>query len=75
MYLKVDGNIDLVRDIHTRAIINTNSSEYDNYLKHRDKALSQQSQIEQNVADINNIKQDLKDIKQMLFAIVNKESN
>ena len=62
-YLKVSGNDNLVRDMRTHAIINTNNTEYDNYIKRREKISSQESQMEQHSLEINNIKQDLNDIK------------
>ncbi|CAB4126795.1 hypothetical protein UFOVP84_23 [uncultured Caudovirales phage] len=73
-YLKVSGNDSLVRDMNTFAIINTNNSEYDNYIKQRDKIYNQESQMQQHSLEINNIKQDLSDIKNLLMSLVNKGS-
>lgn len=71
-YLKVAGNDSLVRDTCTNAIINTNNTEYNNYLKKRDMANNQTNKIEQHSIEISNIKQDLMDIKNLLMSIVNK---
>lgn len=71
-YIKVSGNDSLVRDMSTQAIINTNNSEYDNYIKHRDKIFNQESQMEHHSLEINKIKQDLSDIKNLLVSLVNK---
>ena len=72
--VKIDGKDGLVRDISTRAIINTNVSEYQNYINRRDAAMNKQKQIEEHTEDINNIKTELSEIKQMLLMLINKSS-
>jgi hypothetical protein len=69
-YLRVEGNPSLVREVGSNAIINTNVSEYETYLKNRDAALTKQSQVERNTDEINNIKQDISEIKQMLQLLI-----
>lgn len=71
-WLKVKGSDDLVRDTQTNAIINTNKSEYEAYIAKRERLRSNQEQIEMHSREINNIKEDLSDIKQMLTALLNK---
>jgi hypothetical protein len=72
--VKIEGKDGLVRDISTSAIINTNRSEYQNYINRRDSALSKQRQIEEHSEEINNIKTELSEIKQMLLLLINKSS-
>jgi hypothetical protein len=74
-YLKVSGNDNLVRDMSTHAIINTNNIEYNNYLKKMDRINNQANQMEQHSIEINNIKQELSDIKSLLMSLVNKGIN
>ena len=74
-YLKVSGNDGLFRDMSTHAIINTNNTEYDKYIKQTDRIRNQESQMEQHSIEINNIKQDLSDIKNLLMSLVNKGIN
>lgn len=75
-FLKVEGNDSLVRDVSTHAIINTNSAEYENYLKKKNHMSSQSSEIERNTNDINSIKQELFEIKELLLLSLKlKESN
>jgi hypothetical protein len=69
-YLKVEGNSSLVREVSSNAIINMNYSEYENYMKNRDIALARKTQLEQNTDEINNIKQDISEIKQMLQLLI-----
>jgi len=66
-YLKVEGSDSLVRDISTHAIINTNSVEYDNYLLKKKNIESQQEELTRNTNDINTIKQELSEIKELLL--------
>ena len=70
MYIKVEGNSDLVRDADTMAILNTNRTDYENYLRKRDSILSDKQQIQVQAEEINNLKEDLSEIKQMLTALL-----
>jgi hypothetical protein len=70
MYIKVEGNSDLVRDADTMAILNTNRTDYENYLRKRDSILSEKQQIQMQAEEINNIKEDLSEIKHMLTALL-----
>lgn len=71
-YLKVEGSDSLIRDMSTHAIINTNSSEYENYMRQRNRSLSQIEKLEQHDVDINTIKRDLVEIKSLIMSLVNK---
>ena len=66
-YLKVEGSDSLVRDVSTHAIINTNSVEYDNYILKKKNIESQQEELTRNTNDINTIKQELSEIKELLL--------
>ena len=68
--LKVEGNTSLVRDVSSNAILNTNVSDYSDYMKSKQVALSKKQQIEQQSQDINNLKQDVAEIKQMLEMLI-----
>jgi hypothetical protein len=68
--LKVEGNTSLERDVETNAIINTNQSEYEQYMKSRETALGRVSVLNQQGEDINMLKQDMAEIKQMLSMLV-----
>lgn len=66
-YLKVEGNSSLVRDTSTHAIINTNSVEYESYLRKKNNLISQKEELTRNTNDINTIKQELSEIKELLL--------
>jgi hypothetical protein len=69
-FLKVVGADSLVRDISTGAIINNSSSDFDNYQNQQMLAQKRRDQILQQETDINNIKTDLMDIKQILLSMI-----
>ena len=71
-YLKVAGHDGLVRDVSTKAIVNTNRTDYERYMNQRDAALKRQQQLDQHELDINSIKSDIAEIKQLLLAVLQK---
>jgi hypothetical protein len=71
-WLKVKDNDGLVRDTETNAIINTNTTEYQNYMARKQRISANESQIEFHGQEIDSIKKDINEIKQMLTALLNK---
>lgn len=69
-YLKVEGHDGLVRDISTKAIVNTNKTEYEEYMSRRKEAETKQLEELQQKQEINNIKSDISEIKQMLAILL-----
>tara|TARA_B110000459_G_scaffold34325_1_gene36275 strand:- start:574 stop:795 length:222 start_codon:yes stop_codon:yes gene_type:complete len=64
--LKVQGFDDLVRDVDTKAIINTNRAEYNSYMKRVKSRESGNDMVRGLVTEINNLKKELYDIKKDL---------
>lgn len=73
--VKVESNLSLSRDMETKAIINTNASDYETYIRNKQIMLERTNKIASQDAEINMMKQDISDIKQMLTALLhqNKE--
>lgn len=70
--IKVKGHSSLARDIRSNAIVNTNKSEYQLYMN-RIKSREQQSdQIRETVKEINILKQELFEIKNLLKEVIKK---
>ena len=69
--MKVDGHQHLVRDNHSNAIINTNVTEYQIYMKRIKSREQHGDQIRTAVKDINNLKTELREIKGLLKEIIN----
>jgi hypothetical protein len=68
--LKVEQNTSLVRDVSSNAILNNNTSDYQNYIKNKQIALSKTNEISRQAEQINNLKQDMAEIKQMLATLI-----
>ena len=72
MLLKIKDKDGLVRDMSSGAVLNTNRSDYENYLNRRKKAqLEKESQSKQ-AEEINSLRNEVSEIKQMLLALLNK---
>jgi hypothetical protein len=69
-FLKVQGHASLVRDTATGAILTNNRTEYEEYLDRKRKAEAREAEISQHTEDINNIKNELSDIKKLLLQLV-----
>lgn len=69
-FLKVEGHASLVRDTATGAILNNNRTEYYEYLDRMKKVAAREAEISKHTEDINNIKNELSDIKQLLQQLV-----
>ncbi len=62
--IPVKGHSDLFRDEETGAIINTDSFQYDEYIKMRDKKKSDKEELDR-------MKSDIEEIKTLLKQLVN----
>lgn len=69
-YIKVEGHDGLVRDPLTGAILNTNKGDYESYVQARNYALSRENEISRQSEEINNIKQDVSEIKDLLLQLL-----
>ena len=68
--MKVDGHQNLVRDSRSNAIINTNVTEYQVYMKRVKDREHHGDQIRNAVKEINTLKTELREIKNLLKEIV-----
>ena len=70
--VKVEGHSDLVRDIKSNAIVNTNETEFMAYMR-RYKAREKNNDIlRDTVKEINTLKSELFEIKKLLKEVINK---
>jgi len=67
-YAKVKDNPELIRDMQSKAVLNTNLSALESYKKKREK----QQELSSAIADINNMKQDINDLKTLMQRILDK---
>ena len=71
-YIKVKGHEGLIRDPQTNSIINTNMSEYQEYISRKKVKNEEQQKIQNLESDVANIKDDLDEIKFLLRSLVNE---
>ena len=65
-YYKVEGNDSFIRDSSSKAIINTNVKEYQNYVEKRNMMAKQKQEID-------SLKKDMSEIKEMLATLIGKQ--
>ena len=70
MKIKVEGHSSLERDIRSNAIVNTNKSEYQIYMNRIKSRERQGDQIRDTIKEINILKQELFEIKQLLKEVI-----
>jgi hypothetical protein len=72
MKIKVEGHSSLARDIRSNAIVNTNKSEYQLYMNRIKSREQQGDQIRNTIKEINILKQELFEIKDLLKEVLKK---
>ena len=72
-YLKVEGHNGLVRDMSTGAIINTNRTEYDEYMARKRQAEQREMEISKHSEDINILKNEMQEIKSLILQLLHKK--
>ena len=69
--MKVEGHSNLVRVDNSNAIVNTNLSEYNNYISLRTKRKQRTNRIDNMENDLKSLKDDINEIKTLLKALSN----
>ncbi len=72
MKIKVEGHSSLARDIRSNAIVNTNKTEYQLYMNRIKSREQQGDQIRNTIKEINILKQELFEIKNLLKEVLKK---
>ena len=67
-YIKVKDHTDLVRDSHSGCIVNTNKSQYNEYVTQRDARENEKESMKQ---DLDDLKNEMNEIKQLLRGLAN----
>jgi glutamyl-tRNA reductase len=71
-YLKVEGYSHLVRDKSTNSIINTNMSEYQEYISRKNAKNMENQKVQNLEKDLANMKEDINEIKNLLRSLINE---
>jgi hypothetical protein len=67
-YAKVQENPELIRDMDSKAVLNTNLTALQAYKKKREK----QQEIQSAVEDINNLRQEVNELKTLMQRLLDK---
>ena len=70
-YIKVKNNNHLYRDTESNCIINTNKSEYEQYLERNQQKQSEVNKVDNLERDISTLRNEITEIKDMLRSLVN----
>ena len=71
-YIKVEGYNNLVRDTRSNAIVNSNKSEFQLYMKRHKERNEQGDKLRNVCKEINNLKTELREIKSLLTKVLSK---
>lgn len=70
-YTKIEGHPDLIRNNETHSIVNTNSEEYSRYLSTLKIKQNDKTKVEVLERDLNDIKEEINQVKEMLQKMLN----
>jgi uncharacterized HAD superfamily protein len=69
-YMKVKGHDNLIRDPKTNSIINTNTSEYKEYISKKRNKIEENQKIQNIEEEVVNIKSEIQEIKFLLRSLL-----
>jgi hypothetical protein len=70
-YIKVKDNEHLLRDVDSNGIINNNTEEYKNYVNAYIRQMSSKARIEELQSQVDDIRSDVKEIKELILKLLN----
>jgi hypothetical protein len=68
---KVEGHTNLVRDLKSQAIINTDSDAYARYMARKAKQRTKDDEVRQVIRDVNELKNEMREIKNLIIGMAN----
>lgn len=71
-FAKVEGHPNLVRDMNSGAILNINTQEHENARARKNLRGKKQKEYENLITDVNQLKDDIGEIKSLLTQLVEK---
>ena len=71
-YLKVKNYTGLVRDVYSNAIIREKSTDFEMYMQRQTQRRETKDEMRNVIREINNLKKELREIKELLLKKVNK---
>ena len=74
MTLRVDGHPELERDEYSKGITNVDDIAYNKYINAALARKQRNSSLEENTKEINNLKEDMSEVKDMLRQLISKQN-
>jgi hypothetical protein len=75
MFVNINNRNDLIRDCSSGAVLNTNTTEYENYLAKRKRLLLEKQQIKERDAEITNLKAEISELKNLVTSLIESINN
>tara|TARA_B100002019_G_scaffold216067_1_gene188632 strand:- start:28 stop:258 length:231 start_codon:yes stop_codon:yes gene_type:complete len=72
-YKGIEGHSDLVKDMHSKAVINTNRSAYLAAVQRKQNFIAQRDGLRDATREINILKSEMHEIKSLLIKLVEKD--
>ena len=72
-YKQVEGHSDLIKDMHSKAVINTNRSAYLAAVQRKKNFIAQKDSLRDATREINILKSEMHEIKSLLVKLVEKD--
>ena len=73
-FLKVEGYDNIVRDTSSNAIVSSSKTEYQMYMQRCKSREKQGDEIRGAIKEINNLKSEFKEIKNLLTKVISKQN-
>jgi len=72
-YKNIEGHSDLIKDMHSKAVINTNRSAYLAAVQRKKNFIAQKDSLRDATREINILKSEMHEIKSLLVKLVEKD--
>ena len=72
-YKNIEGHSDLIKDMHSKAVINTNRSAYLDAVQRKKNFIEQKDSLRDATREINILKSEMHEIKSLLIKLVEKD--
>ena len=72
-YKGIEGHSDLIKDMHSKAVINTNRSAYLAAVQRKKNFIAQRDSLRDATREINILKSEMHEIKSLLVKLVEKD--
>ena len=72
-YKNIEGHADLIKDMHSKAVINTYRSAYLAAVQRKKNLLAQKDELRDATREINILKSEMHEIKNLLVKLVEKD--